>query len=329
MKTAVYSTHKYEESFLSKAAIGYHELLFFQESLNAKTAELARGCQAVCIFVMDNADYPTLKKLAALGIRYITLRSAGYNNVDLLAAKKFGLKVARAAAYSPSAVAEHAVALMLALNRRIVLAANQAHQFNFCLDNLLGFDMKSKTVGIIGTGKIGSQAARILHGFGCRILAHDLSENKDLMQEIKIEYVSLAYLLAQSDIITLHTPQTDQTRYLIQKDSIAQMKKGVMLINTARGSIVNTADVIAGLQSGIIGYLGIDVYEYEQGLFFEDHSHDPVSDTTIAALMALPNVIVTGHQAFLTVNALENIAQATIENLNCFVASTYSDNMLV
>lgn len=329
MKTAVYSTHKYEKPFLSKAARGAHELIFIPESLNTDTAALAQGCQAVCIFVMDIADYPVLQKLFALGIQYITLRSAGYDNIDLQAAKKLGLKVARAAVYSPSAVAEHAVALMLALNRRLVPASNQAHQYNFCLDELVGFDMKGKTVGIIGTGKIGSQAARILHGFGCRILAHDISENEDLMDEIKLEYVSLPYLFAQSDIITLHTPQTPHTHYLIQKDTIAQMKKGVMLINTARGAIINTTDLIAGLQLGIIGYLGLDVYEYEQGLFFEDHSHDPFPDPRITALMALPNVIVTGHQGFLTVNALENIALATVQNLNCFADSVHSDNILV
>lgn len=329
MRTAVYSTHKYEKPFLCKASRGSHELIFLTESLTAETAPLAQGCKAVCIFVMDNADYPVLEKLFSMGIRYITLRSAGYNNIDLQAAENLGLKVARVAAYSPYAVAEHAVTLMLALNRSLVRASNQAHQYNFCLDDLLGFDMNTKTVGIIGTGKIGSQVARILHGFGCRILAHDLFENKNLMDEIKIEYVPLAYLFAHSDIVTLHTPQTNQTRYLIDKDSIAQMKKGVMLINTARGAIINTADVIAALQSGTIGYLGIDVYEHEQGLFFEDHSLDPVSDTCMGALMALPNVIVTGHQGFLTVNALENIALATVENLNCFAASVHCDNILV
>lgn len=329
MKTAVFSIHNYEKTFLIEAAKGYHDLLFISESLNAETAKLAKGCEAICIFVMDIADGNTLEKLYKLGVKYITLRSAGYNNVDLRIANKLGLKVAHVAAYSASAVAEHAVALMLALNRRLVLACNQAHQFNFSLEGLLGFDMKGKTVGIIGTGKIGSQTARILQGFGCRILAYDLVADKELMRELKIEYVALPQLFAQSDIITIHTPQTEQTRYLIQKDTIAQMKKGVMLINTARGSIVNTIDVIAGLKSGTIAYLGIDVYENEQDLFFEDHSCDSVFDTTLTELMELPNVIVTGHQAFLTINALENIAKATVQNLNCFASAIKSDDILV
>jgi D-lactate dehydrogenase len=329
MKTAIFSTHKFEQPYLLKAANDSHELIFISTSLNKQTAILAKGCQAVSIFVTDLADKAALEKLSTLGIRYITLRSAGYNNIDLESAKRLGLQVARVAAYSPSAIAEHAVALMLTLNRRLVQAYNQIQLFNFSLDGLVGFDMKTKTVGIIGTGKIGSQVARILYGFGCRIVAHDIIENQTLKYEIKVEYMSLPELYAQSDIITLHTPLTPQTNYLIRKDTIAQMKNGVMLINTGRGALLNTIDVIAALESGKIGYLGIDVYEHEEGLFFENHSQDILHDNTIIALMAIRNVIITGHQAFLTTNALENIAKTTIQNLDCFGTSTHSDNTLI
>lgn len=329
MKTAVFSTHEFEQPYLLKAANDSHELIFISTSLNKETAILAKGCQAISIFVNDLADQATLEKLSTIDVRYIALRSAGYNNIDLEAAKLLGLKVARVASYSPSAIAEHAVALMLVLNRRLIQAYNQIQLFNFSLDGLVGFDMKTKTIGIIGTGKIGSQVARILYGFGCRIVAYDIIENQTLKYELKVEYVSLPELFAQSDIITLHTPLTSTNHYLIRKETLAQMKKGVMLINTARGGLLNTTDVIAALESGIIGYLGIDVYEHEEGLFFEDHSQDSLHDQTISSLMTFKNVLITGHLAFLTTTALENIAKTTIQNLHCFTTSTQSDNTLL
>ncbi|MNK30926.1 D-lactate dehydrogenase [compost metagenome] len=328
MKTAVFSTHKFEQPYLLKASKS-HEWVFIKDSLNHDTALLAKGCLAVCLFVTDHADALTLQKLVAFGVRYITLRSTGYDNVDLEVAGELGLKVARVTAYSPSAIAEHTIALMLALNRKLMHAYVQSRQFNFSLDSLVGFDMKTQTVGIIGTGKIGSQVASILHGFGCCILAYDLNEDESLKQKTGINYVSLENLLAKSDIITLHVPLTPQSTYLIRNDTIKLMKEGVMLINTGRGRLVNTLDVIAALESGRIGYAGIDVYEHEKGLFFEDHSKEPLHDKILAKLMAFGNVIVTGHQAFLTTNALENIATATVHNLDCFAASLPSENILV
>lgn len=326
MKTVVFSTHEFEQPYLLKATNDSHELIFIPTYLNKEAVVLAKGCQAISIFVNDLGDKATLEILFTCWIRYITLCSAGYNNIDLEAAKQLGFQVAGVATYSPSAIAEHTVALMLTLNRKLIQASNQMNQFNFCLDGLVGFDMKTKTIGIIGTGKIGSQVARILHGFGCLIVAYDIIENQTLKCEIIIEYASLPELFAQSDIITLHTPLTSTNHYLIRKETLAQMKKGVMLIDTARGGLLNTTDVIAALESGIIGYLGIDVYEHEEGLFFEDHSQDRFHDLAISSFMTFKNVLITGHLVFLTTTALENIAKATIQNLDCFTTSTQSDN---
>jgi D-lactate dehydrogenase len=328
MKTAFYSIHNFEKLYLLQAN-KTHELVFIEQRLDEETAILAKGCTAASLFVTDFADAGVLQKLAVLGIRYITLRSAGYDNIDLHEARRLGLRVARVARYSPSAVAEHAIALMLALNRKLIIAHEQTRQFNFRLDGLTGFDMKEKTVGIIGTGRIGSQVAHILNGFGCRVTACDVTENDLLKKKISIEYLSLNEVLNGSDIITLHTPLTPETKYIIRAETIKKMKKGVMLINTGRGALLNTADVIAGLDSGNIGYLGLDVYEHEEGLFFEDHSHEPHKDKMIETLMAYNNVIITGHQAFLTATALENIARVTMDNLECFGSLKHSENILV
>ena len=318
MKVAVYSTHKFEKDFLLHAAAGKHELILLEPQLSLTTAALAEGCKAVCIFVNDDGSKDILKILSAVGIKYLALRSAGFNHVDIKTSVELGIRVARVPEYSPCAVAEHTVALMLALNRKLIKAHNRIRELNFSLEGLTGFDMHSKTVGIIGTGRIGKIVAEILHGFGCRILAYDVIQDTAWTNKFGVNYTNVDDLCSQSDIITLHAPLTEQTKYIINRNRIAQMKKSVMLINTSRGGLVNTRDVIVALKSGQIGYLGLDVYEEERGLFFEDHSGDILQDDVIARLMTFPNVLITSHQAFLTDTALHNIAETTINNLDCF-----------
>ena len=326
MRTAVFSAHKFETDILLEAAANKHQLVLFPPQLSKTTAYLAKGCEAVCIFVNDDASKEVLEELAALGIRYLVLRSAGYNHVDLKAAAALGMKVARVPEYSPHAVAEHTVALMLTLNRKLIKAHNRVRELNFGLDGLIGFDMHNKTAGIVGLGKIGRTVASILHGFGCQLLAYDPFEDKDWAKKYKVTYTKLDDLFQQSDIITLHSPLTPETRYLVNKERIAQMKKGVMLINTSRGGLINTRDAIEGLKSGKIGYLGLDVYEEEKALFFEDHSEEILQDDVIARLMTFPNVLITSHQAFLTDTALHNIVDTTIYNLDCYEQGTACKN---
>jgi D-lactate dehydrogenase len=328
MKVAVYSTHNFEKDFLLRAAEDKHELLLLEPQLSLMTAALAEGCKAVCIFVNDDGSKDVLKKLSAIGIKYLALRSAGFNHVDIKAAYELGMRVARVPEYSPYAVAEHTVALMLALNRKLIVAHNRIRDLNFSLNGLTGFDMHNKTVGIIGTGKIGRIVAEILHGFGCRIMAYDIMPDNDWANRYGVIYTVIDNLCSQSDIITLHAPLTEQTRYIINRHRIAEMKKGVMLINTSRGALVNTKDIIAALKSGQIGYLGLDVYEEERGLFFEDHSGDILQDDVIARLMTFSNVLITSHQAFLTDTALHNIAETTVGNLDCFEIGTACKNEL-
>ncbi|HET9056335.1 MAG TPA: 2-hydroxyacid dehydrogenase [Chitinophagaceae bacterium] len=326
MKVAVFSTHKFEKDFLLRAAKGKHELILLEPQLSLTTAGLAEACNAVCIFVNDDGSKDVLKKISAIGIRYLVLRSAGFNHVDIKAAYELGMRAARVPEYSPYAVAEHTIALMLALNRKLVLAHNRIRDLNFSLNGLTGFDMHGKTAGIIGTGKIGRIVAEILHGFGCRIMAYDIMPDNDWASKYGVVYTGIDNLCSQSDIITLHAPLTEQTRYIINRDRIAKMKKGVMMINTSRGALVNTKDVIASLKSGQIGYLGLDVYEEERGLFFEDHSSDILQDDIIARLMTFSNVLITSHQAFLTDTALHNIAETTVGNLDCFEIGTENKN---
>lgn len=318
MDVIVYSTHKFEKEILSRANAGKHNLTFVDVQLNGTTVLLARDVQAVCIFVNDDASTEVLQVLQKAGIKFIVLRSAGYNNVNLETAKELNLKVARVPAYSPYAVAEHAIALMLALNRKLIRANNRVHELNFSLDGLTGFDMNGKTAGIIGTGQIGFVVAKILHGFGCKILAVDQIENEELKSKYGVTYTDLDTLYGESDIITLHLPLLPKTRYMVNKESIAKMKPGVMLINSSRGALVNTKDVITALKSCHIGYFGMDVYEEEAGLFFEDHSEDMVQDDVISRLLTFRNVIITSHQGFLTETALRNIAETTSYNLDCF-----------
>ncbi|MCS7304004.1 MAG: 2-hydroxyacid dehydrogenase [Thermoguttaceae bacterium] len=319
MKTAVFSTRSYDECFLKAAnqKVG-HELHFFEARLTWHTCRLAEGFPAVCVFVNDQLDRPVLEKLAAGGTRLIALRCAGFNNVDLRAAQSLGFTVARVPAYSPHAVAEHTIALVLALIRRLHKAYNRVREGNFNLEGLLGFDLYRKTVGVIGTGKIGSLVAKaFLAGFGCRVLCHDVHPNRELVQ-LGAEYVRLESLCAESDIITLHCPLLPETYHLINETTVHYMKEGVILINTSRGALVDTRAVIRGLKTGKIGGLGLDVYEEEADLFFEDLSTRIIQDDVFARMLTFPNVIITGHQAFFTQEALEAIAAQTLENISAF-----------
>lgn len=329
MKVAIYGTHKFEKNILEKANAGRHTLVFIETRLTPETAILSEGCDAVCLFVSDQASAPVLSELHALGVRHIAMRCAGYNNVDIPHAAALGIRIARVPAYSPYAVAEHAVALMLGLNRKLVRAHNRVMDLNFSLDGLTGFDMNGKTAGIAGTGKIGAAVARILHGFGCRLLLYDKYQDAHLVQQYGAEYTSFENLCNQSDIISLHLPLLPDTKYIINSNTISAMKPGVMLVNTSRGALVNTNDVITGLKTGQIGYFGMDVYEEEEGLFFEDHSDEILQDDTIARLMVFQNVLITSHQAFLTDTALHNIASTTFFNLDCFENNAPCENEIV
>lgn len=326
MKVAVYSFHKFEKEYLTNSNISKHELKLLDTRLTFQTAQLAEGCRAVSVFVNDDASAQVLTELKKLGVEFLALRSAGYNHVDLVAAKKLGLRVSRVPGYSPYAVAEHAVALMLSLDRKLIRAHNRVRELNFTLDGLVGFDMHGKTIGLIGTGKIGAVVAKIMNGFGCNIIATDLTESKELKEKYGVIYTDCESLCSRADIISLHLPLTSDTKHIINKNCINKMKHGVMLINTSRGGLINTKDVIEGLKSGRIGYLGIDVYEEEGGLFFEDHSDDILLDDQISRLMTFNNVLITSHQAFLTNTALENIAKTTIYNIDCFEKNMTSEN---
>ena len=328
MKIAIFSTYKFEKPYIETANNSKNELVFIDARLTLSTVSLAKGCDAVSLFVNDDASAPVLKELCSMGIRYIVLRCAGFNNVDIEKAREFKIRVARVPAYSPYAVAEHTVALMLALNRKIVRAHNRIAEGNFSLDGLTGFDMHGKTAGIAGTGKIGAIVAKILHGFGCKLLGYDAYPNEELTRNYHLQYADFQTLCQQSDIITLHTPLLPETKYMVNKDSIASMKKGVMLINTSRGGLVNTRDVIRALKHGHIGYFGLDVYEEEQGLFFLDHSDEIIQDDVIARLMTFKNVLITSHQAFLTQTALQNIADTTMENILSFENDSETQNLV-
>ncbi len=328
MRVAVFSSRPHDEKYLTEAnrAVG-HDLVFLESRLKPHTAKLADGFDAVCAFVNDNLNEEVLERLAEIGIRHIALRSAGFNHVDLAAAGRLGFTVARVPAYSPHAVAEHTVAMMLALNRQIHKAYTRVRDANFALDGLLGFDLHSRTVGIAGTGKIGERVAVIMAGFGCRILAFDPYPNP-VCVELGVEYVDLEELFAESDIVTLHTPLTPETHHLVNEDSIAMMKDGVMIVNTSRGALVDTVAVIEGLKSGKVGYLGLDVYEEEGDLFFENLSDRIITDDVFSRLLTFPNVIITGHQGFFTVDAITAIADTTMQNLTAFEQGVASGNEL-
>ncbi len=318
MRVAVFSTRAYDRQVLDVAnADAGHELVYFDPPLTPQTVRLADGFPAVCPFVNDRLTAPVVAQLARQGTRLIALRCAGFNQVDLEAAGQHGITVARVPAYSPYATAEYAIGMMLMLNRKLHKAYNRVREMNFALDGLLGFDMHDRTVGIIGTGNIGAIVARILAAFGCRLLPHDVRSNPDV-EALGAGYVDLDTLLAESDIITLHCPLVPATHHMIDAASLAKMKPGVMLINTSRGALIDTRDVIAALKEGRIGSLAMDVYEEEADLFFEDLSTQVIQDDTFARLLTFPNVIITGHQGFFTRQALEAIAAETIVNISAF-----------
>jgi D-lactate dehydrogenase len=305
-----------------------HELHFFEARLTTETASLARNFPVVCVFVNDQLDRETLNILAQSDTKLIALRCAGFNNVDLKAAKEFGITVVRVPAYSPYAVAEHAVGLILTLNRKLHRAYYRVRDGNFALDGLLGFDLHGRTVGIFGTGKIGRITAKILAGFGCNILGYDLYPHAEF-EQIGGKYVDSRELVAQSDIISLHCPLTPETYHLINTETINFMKQGVMLINTSRGALIDTKAVIKGLKSKKIGYLAIDVYEQESDLFFEDLSNEIIQDDVFQRLLTFPNVLITGHQAFFTEEALSNIAETTINNITKFEQGKFCENQVI
>ncbi len=317
MQVAVFSAKSYDREFLGAAAkAARHDLTFFEPRLAIETVRLAEGFAAVCAFVNDYLNAEVLERFAEGGTKLLAMRCAGFNNLDLEAAARLGLKVTRVPAYSPHAVAEHAVGLILALNRKIHKAYNRVREGNFALEALLGFDLNGRTVGVVGTGKIGQVVARILQGFGCRVLLYDVYENPACRS--LGEYRSLEALLTEADIISLHVPLTPQTHHLINAAAIARMKSGVMLINTSRGALIDTRAVIHALKEQKIGYLGLDVYEEEADLFFEDLSGKVIRDDVFSRLLTFPNVIITGHQAFFTRDALSQIAHVTMESVTAF-----------
>lgn len=314
MKIAFFDTHRFDKAAFLEANQRFgHEIVFFETRLTPETANLAQGFPAVCAFVNDNLGAKVLQTLAAGGTRVIALRSAGFNHVDLNEASALGMRVARVPEYSPYAVAEHAVALILSLNRKIHKAYQRVREGNFSLDGLVGFDLRGKTVGVIGTGKIGAAFVQIMKGFGCEVLAYDRVQNAEVSKQAN--YVSLEDLLHRSDIVSLHVPLTPETRHLLNEARFAQMKKGVMLINTGRGALIETKALIRSLKSGHLGAAGLDVYEEEEGIFFENLSEEILQDDHLARLLTFPNVLLTSHQAFLTHEALKNIADTTLQNV--------------
>ncbi|MWQ64771.1 2-hydroxyacid dehydrogenase [Glaesserella parasuis] len=328
MKVAVFSTKNYDRKYLEIANQQYHfEFEFFDFMLNERTAKMAEGCDVVCIFVNDDGSRAVLEKLAKVGVKMIALRCAGFNNVDLQAAKELGIQVVCVPAYSPEAVAEHTVGLMMTLNRRIHRAYQRTREANFSLEGLIGFNMYKRTVGVIGTGKIGIATTRILKGFGMNILAFDPFKNP-IVEEIGAKYVTLDELYTKSDVITLHCPATPENYHLLNKEAFDKMKDGVMIINTSRGSLIDTPEAIEALKRRKIGALGMDVYENECDLFFEDKSNEVILDDVFRRLSSCHNVLLTGHQAFLTEEALMNISDVTLYNICCLQKGGHCENQI-
>lgn len=318
MKIACFSTKSYDrEGFNRFLPDSGHTFSYFEAKLDLQTVSLAEGHEAICSFVNDHIDELIIKKLKRLGIKLIALRCAGYNQVNLKAAAEHGIKIVRVPAYSPEAVAEHAFALILTLARKTHKAYNRVRENNFSLEGLTGVNIHGKTVGVIGTGAIGRAFCRIAKGFGCTILAYDVFENEE-MKQMGVKYLPLNEVLSSSHIISLHCPLTPETHHLINADTISKMQNGLALINTSRGALVETKAVIKALKNGKIGFLGIDVYEQEENIFFKNLSEEIMQDEQIARLMTFPNVLVTGHQAFLTKEALEQISKTTLSNISAF-----------
>jgi D-lactate dehydrogenase len=318
MRIAVFDTHRHDRASLEAANAAFgHELVFLEPRLDARTAALAEGFAAVCSFVNDRVDRAALERLRAGGVRLVALRSAGFNHVDLEAAAALGIAVVRVPEYSPYAVAEHAVGLVLALNRKIHRAYARVREGNFALDGLLGFDLHGKTAGIVGTGRIGRAAARIFHGFGCRVVAYDREPSEEL-RALGVEYAALDELYERADVVSLHVPLTPSTHHMIDAAALARMKRGVVLINTGRGALIDSRALIGALKTGRVGAAGLDVYEEEEGVFFQDLSDQVRQDDVLARLLTFPNVIVTAHQGFFTREALAAIADNTLAGAAAF-----------
>ncbi|MBL7919930.1 MAG: 2-hydroxyacid dehydrogenase [Bacteroidia bacterium] len=329
MKVAVYSAHDFELPYLEKAISKDHSVTYTKHELSDVTIYFSQGCDAVALFTSDKADEGVLEKLNAIGIKNIVLRSVGFDHVDLIKAKELGMRIANVPAYSPYSVAEHAVTLLTAINRKLIQSRALINKNDFRLDGLTGFDLHEKTVGIIGLGKIGEIFAKIMNGFGCKLLCYDPHLKQSDNYSFKIENVSLKKLCAESDIISIHCPLNKYTKHLLNASVFSLMKKGIYIINTARGAIIKTEDLFTFLDNDLIGGLGLDVYEFEKGLFFHDHSKDGVKDAILQKLRAYPNVLITGHQAFLTETALKNIADTTAYNLSCFEKEIPCKNIIL
>lgn len=330
MKVAFFDTRPFEKDvFLKENAHYEHEINFLEPRLDSLTATLAQDHQCVCAFVNADLNAETLKVLKDGGTELIALRCAGFNNVDLEMAKKLGMKVVRVPEYSPHAIAEHVVALIQTLNRKTHRAYNRVREGNFSLNGLMGFDLYQKTIGIVGVGKIGKVLAQIMKGFGCQVLLNDLNPDDDFANSINARYVSLDEIYKHSDIISLHVPLTPQTRYFINEESLKKMKFGVMLINTGRGALINTRDLINALKSGHVGQAGLDVYEEEENFFFQDLSGQILTDDILARLLTFPNVLITSHQAFLTNEAMKGIASTTLSNISEYEAGRALTNAVI
>ncbi len=327
MKVLVYSTRSYDKEFLKAASQNKHELNFIEARLEESTTVLARQYPSVCCFVDDILSKRVIKQLADGGTRLVALRATGFNNVDLKAAEELGMTIMRVSLYSPYAVAEFAVGMMLDLDRKIHRAFTRVREGNFLLDGLIGFELHGKTIGIVGTGKIGSVLARILHGFGCLLLAYDVTENPECTK-LGVRYVPLKELLSKADIVSLHLPLTPETRHLINAENLSYMKPGAMLINTSRGALVDTRSLIRALKKGSLGAVGLDVYEEESHILYEDLSDEIIPDDVIERLLTFPNALVTGHQAFFTKEAMAIIAETTIQNISDFAAGRENENIL-
>jgi D-lactate dehydrogenase len=318
LKIAFFDTKAFSRDVFSRLSPSKYRLTFFEHRLTPHTVASAIGHDAVCVFVNDTVNEEVVKALHRLGVKLIALRCAGYNNVDLAACDANEIGVVHVPAYSPSSVAEHSIALMLALNRHIPRAYTRVRDGNFSLDGLVGFEMRGKTVGVVGTGRIGKCAAKIITGFGCNVLAFDSREDKELVETFGVRYVDMDTILRESDIISLHVPLLPSTRHMIDNEAIAKMKRGVMIINTSRGALVDAKALVRGLKSGQVGSAGLDVYEEEDAYFFEDFSSALITDDVLARLLTFNNVLITSHQAFLTKEALDSIAMTTLANIKEF-----------
>jgi D-lactate dehydrogenase len=318
LKIAVYSAHDFEVPFLKTANANKNKLQFISEKLNGKSVKRSKGCEAIAVFSSDDVSKEIVNELSEYGIKFITTRSAGFNHIDLKTAAQHGISVTNVPGYSPNAIAEHCIALLLAISRKLIPSYERIRNYDFSLNGLVGSELSTKTIGIMGTGNIGYRLTRILLGFGCKILAYDAKQNVDLAELDGVKYVELKTLLSQSDIISLNLPLNNKTEHIINADSIKQMKEGVILINAGRGKLIDTKSVVDALKSEKIGGFGMDVYEREEGFFYENHSNEVFKDDLFARLLTFKNVVITAHQAFLTETALQEIAETTMQNIDAF-----------